>query len=75
MASGKRIFHKIEEFISEQQSCAVETTLSGSQYFLLTQRLKQNSWNIGAVFIGVEGEDICITRVEERKLGGGMTFL
>lgn len=71
MAAGKKIFHKVTELVSKRQSFAVETTLSGAQYFRLTQRLKQNSWNIGAVFIGVEGEDVCISRVEERKLGGG----
>ncbi len=71
VASGKRIFHKIKKLVSERQSFAVETTLSGSQYFRLAKTLKQDFWKIGAVFIGVEGEDVCISRVEERKLGGG----
>lgn len=71
VTAGRRIFREIKSLVSAHQSFAVETTLSGSQYFRLGKNLKQRGWKIGAVFIGVEGEDACIGRVEERRLGGG----
>lgn len=71
ITAGRKIFHKITDLISIRQSFAVETTFSGTQHLRLAQKLKQDSWNIGSVFIGVDGADICISRVEERKLGGG----
>ncbi|HUX78812.1 MAG TPA: hypothetical protein VMW10_03565, partial [Alphaproteobacteria bacterium] len=69
--AGKRIFNQINQLVMEKKSFAVETTLSGTHYLRLAQKLKQDDWAIGAVFIGVEGDDICASRVEERKLSGG----
>ena len=67
IASGKRIFNEINNLTSKKKSFAIETTLSGTQYFRLAKQLKKNNWSIGSIYIGVEGEDVCVSRVEERK--------
>jgi len=71
LGAGKRIFDQISQLILENKSFAVETTLSGTHYLCLVQKLKQDDWAIGAVFIGVEDGDICVSRVQGRKLSGG----
>ena len=71
IAAGKRIFNEIKNLTSKRQNFAIETTLSGTQYFRIAEQLKKDGWAIGAIYIGVDGEDVCVSRVEERKLNGG----
>jgi predicted ABC-type ATPase len=69
--AGKKIFQEIGKLTSQRKDFAIETTLSGNQYFRFAEKLKRDSWSIGAVYIGVDGAEVCVTRVEERKLNGG----
>jgi len=71
LAAGKHILQTINKLVVEQKSFAVETTLSGAHYFRLANKLKSKGWKMGVVFIGVETDRTCATRVEERKRSGG----
>ena len=71
IAAGKKIFHEIERLTQGRKDFAIETTLAGKNHFRLATTLKNSGWCIGSIYIGVEGEDICVSRVLERELKGG----
>lgn len=69
--AGKKILQEINQLKKEKRSFAIESTLAGKKHFYFATTLKQEGWKIGSIYIGVEGEDICISRVLERELNGG----
>lgn len=68
---GKKIFYEIEKLTDSRKDFAIESTLAGKKHFRLASALKIRGWRLGSVYIGVQGEDICISRVLERELKGG----
>lgn len=71
LAAGKEVLRQIEDFLSNEQSFLVETTLSGHTYMRTAARAKSLGYDVSLFFVGTANIEINLERVRYRVLKGG----
>ncbi len=69
--AARRAISLTQQYIRESCSFAVETTLAGNNYLKLMKSVKQKSWNINLIYVGIDNPETNIRRVRERVERGG----
>jgi len=69
--AGRQTISTFESYIDTKKSFAIETTLSGKRYLSKAKSLKENGWNVGCIYIGLNSVEHSIKRVQERHRNGG----
>jgi predicted ABC-type ATPase len=71
VAAGKQAIRLARDYLKNNQSFAVETTLSGNTYIKMMQQAKQQGYELNFIFVGINHVDTAIRRVAERVRSGG----
>ncbi len=71
LEAGKIFFKKVEQFINENKSFAIESTLSGKYLLRLIRKVKEKKYSVKIIYIFIENPNVCIERIKERALKGG----
>lgn len=71
IAAGRKVLSQVEHFISNGESFAIETTLSGKNYLQTMLRAKDLGFAIRLVYVGTSDVEINLKRIERRVIGGG----
>jgi predicted ABC-type ATPase len=71
LKAGRLARQRVSHLLNERRSFGVETTLSGQLHVQDVKRAKSEGWNVGLMYVGLDGPDLAIERVRERKLAGG----
>jgi predicted ABC-type ATPase len=71
MQAGREFFRKMNDFLEQGKSLAIETTLSGKYHKRVIEQFKQREYEIELHFIFLDSPDMCINRIENRVAKGG----
>ena len=71
LQAGRLARQRVSFLLKERRSFGVETTLSGQLHVQDVKRAKSEGWNVGLMYVGLDGPDLAVERVRERKLAGG----
>lgn len=71
VTAGRQAIRLARGYLENNESFAVETTLSGNTYIKMMQQAKQQGYEISLLFIGINNVDTNIKRVTERVATGG----
>jgi len=71
LSAGKLFFKKLDEYIKNEQSFIVETTLAGKYFVRLINILKKQQYEIILIFVFVESSAQAINRIKLRERKGG----
>jgi len=71
VAAGKQTIRLAFDYLENNQSFGVETTLSGNTYLKMMRRAKQQGYEINLIFVGINSVDTNIERVALRVRSGG----
>jgi predicted ABC-type ATPase len=71
MQAGRIAIDRAQVYINKPVSFGVETTLSGRNYLKLMKSLKEASWTVNLIYIGIDNPETNIRRVRERVERGG----
>jgi predicted ABC-type ATPase len=71
VAAGKQAIKLARNYVNNNQSFAVETTLSGNTYLKMMREAKQKGWQINLIYIGIDNVEVNIDRVAQRVAEGG----
>ncbi|MGL5077623.1 MAG: zeta toxin family protein [Waterburya sp.] len=71
IAGGKQALLRARTYLANEQSFAVETTLSGNTYLKMMTRAKQKGWQVNLIYVGVNDVQVNIKRVAQRVAQGG----
>jgi len=71
LKAGRLARQRVGELLKERRSFGVETTLSGQLHLQDVKRAKSEGWNVGLMYVGLDGPDLAIERVRVRTLAGG----
>ncbi len=71
VAAGKQAIKLARNYLENNQSFAVETTLSGNTYLKMMREAKQKGWVVNLIYIGIDNLEVNIARVAQRVLEGG----
>lgn len=71
IAGGKQALLRARAYLANNESFAVETTLSGNTYLKMMKQAKQKGWQINLIYVGVNDVQINIKRVAQRVAQGG----
>lgn len=69
--AGRRFIRSVDDFITNVQSCVIETTLSGRSFRNSMLKASQLGFEITIAFVFVDSADVCVARVSERVRKGG----
>jgi predicted ABC-type ATPase len=71
IAGGKQAILRARSYLANNESFAVETTLSGKTYLKIMTQAKQKRWQVNLIYVGVNDVQINIKRVAQRVAQGG----
>lgn len=71
VAAGKQAIKLARNYVGNNQSFAVETTLSGNTYLKMMRDAKRKGWQINLIYIGIDNVEVNIDRVAQRVAQGG----
>lgn len=71
VAAGRVAIRRAREYLSNNQSFAVETTLSGSTYLKMMRDAKAARYETNLIYVGIDDVETNIGRVATRILAGG----
>jgi len=71
MQAGREFFTKMDKYLKQRKSFAVETTLSGKYHRRMIERFKQNGYEIKMLYIFLNDPNLCIDRINIRVSKGG----
>lgn len=71
VAAGKIAIRRARGYLINNQSFAVETTLSGSTYLKMMRDARTAGYEINLIYVGIENVEINIGRVATRVSAGG----
>jgi predicted ABC-type ATPase len=71
IAAARQVLMSAREHLRNAQSFAVETTLSGKNYFRMMLDARGHGFEIVLVYIGTENVEINLARIRNRVLSGG----
>jgi predicted ABC-type ATPase len=69
--AGKIMLKEIKNSIKNQQSFAIETTLSSKNYLKIIKQLKDDNWQINLIYLYLPSVELSMQRVVERVKNGG----
>ncbi len=75
VAAGKQAIKLARNYVNNNQSFAVETTLSGNTYLKMMRDAKRKGWQINLIYIGIDNVEVNIDRVAQRVAQGGHNVL
>jgi predicted ABC-type ATPase len=70
IAAGKIAIKKMNEYINDDKSFMVETTLSGNTHFKMIDKAIEKGYKTALVYIGIEDYSKNIDRINKRALQG-----
>ncbi|AUT01143.1 hypothetical protein CLI64_12420 [Nostoc sp. CENA543] len=68
---GRQAIKRARAYLSNNESFAVETTLSGHTYLRMMAEVRQKGWQIYLIYVGIDNVEISIERVATRVAQGG----
>jgi predicted ABC-type ATPase len=71
IAAARHVLKSAKEHLKKGQSFAVETTLSGKNYFQMMLEARNRGFEIVLVYIGTGSVEVNLARIKNRVLGGG----
>lgn len=71
LAGGRQAIKRARAYLANNQSFAVETTLSGNTYLRIMAEAKRKGWQVNLIYIGVDNVQTSIERVAQRVAAGG----
>lgn len=71
ISAGKATLSKVERFISEGKSFAIESTLSGLVYMKILASARQQGYETFICYTFVDSPEVCFERIESRVRKGG----
>jgi predicted ABC-type ATPase len=71
VAAGKQAIKLARNYLENNQSFAVETTLSGNTYLKMMREPKQKGWVVNLIYIAIDNVEVNIDRVAQRVIDGG----
>jgi predicted ABC-type ATPase len=71
VAAGKQAIKLARNYLENNQSFAVETTLSGNTYLKMMREAKQKGWVVNLIYIAIDNVEVNIDRVAQRVIDGG----
>ena len=71
VAAGKQAIKLARNYVNNNQSFAVETTLSGNTYLKMMRDAKRKGWQVNLIYIGIDNVEVDIDRVAQRVASGG----
>lgn len=71
VAAGKQAIKLARNYLENNQSFAVETTLSGNTYLKMIREAKQKGWIVNLIYIAIDNVEVNIYRVAQRVIDGG----
>ena len=71
VAAGKQAIKLARNYVNNNQSFAVETTLSGNTYLKMMRDAKRKGWQVNLIYIGIDNVEVNIDRVAQRVASGG----
>ena len=69
--AGKEFFVKIKKMFEEQNSFAIESTLSGVGHIKIIETARKFGYKIVIIYVFVNNTDACIARIQTRVKNGG----
>ena len=69
--AGRQFILSVDRSISGNQSCVIESTLSGRSFRNNVLKAARHGFSISMVFVFVDSADMCVARVAERVRTGG----
>jgi len=69
--AGRQFLLTVDDYLSQQESLVVETTLSGRTFSNTIVRSKELGYDVSIAYLFLESADTCIARVTERVRKGG----
>ncbi len=70
--AGKIFFEKMEEYVANEKSFILETTLAGKYLIRYISRLKKSGYKVALIYIFVETVEEAIRRIDIRVRKGGL---
>lgn len=71
ISAGKIYFQRLNDYLKNNQSFAVESTLSGNNIIKIIEKARQKNYKIVLVYSFLQNCTTCITRVKNRVRNGG----
>ncbi|WP_207714110.1 AAA family ATPase [Scytonema sp. UIC 10036] len=71
VAAAKQAIKLARNYLENNQSFAIKTTLSGNTYLKMMREAKQKGWVVNLVYIGIDNLEVNIDRIAQRVLEGG----
>jgi predicted ABC-type ATPase len=71
VAAARQVLTSAHEHIAQNESFAVETTLSGQGYLQMMLAARARGFEIVLIYIGTERVEINLARIRDRVLAGG----
>jgi predicted ABC-type ATPase len=71
IAGGRQALIIARNYLKNDRSFAVETTLSGNTYLKMMKEAKQKGWQVLLIYVGVNNVELNIDRVAQRVARGG----
>jgi predicted ABC-type ATPase len=68
---GRQAIKRARAYLTNNESFAVETTLSGHTYVRMMAEVKQKGWQVYLIYVGIDNVEISIERVATRVAQGG----
>ena len=71
IAAGRVFFSRLNQYILDEESFIVETTLSGSYINKVATKAKSAGYTVKLIYLFLDNPDLCIDRVRSRVIKGG----
>ena len=71
ISAGKIYFQRLNNYLKNNESFAVESTLSGNNIVKIIEKAKQKKYKIVLIYSFLQSCTTCITRVQNRVKNGG----
>jgi predicted ABC-type ATPase len=71
VTAGKIFFRRLDEYISDGKSFAIESTLSGRYLVRFIEKLKKSNYTVNIKYVYIASPEEAISRIRCRVLSGG----
>ena len=71
IAAGKEALRRVDEYIAEGRSFAIESTLSGFAYVKRIERARSLGYEVYIGYVYLDSPEMCIARIAARVKAGG----
>ena len=71
IVGGRQAIKRARAYLTNNESFAAETTLSGNTYLRMMAEVKQKGWQVNLIYIGIDNVQTSIERVAQRVAQGG----